>query len=138
MLDYKPFFQALSVTRLSDWQVSLKPLLENAFDRRFHGKMDVWLSWLGQLPVLVPSRIDLNSPTIVIGDQQDILPQQYAELEQVLHHFHPWRKGPFSVFGIDIDTEWRSDWKWDRLKDVIQPLSGRLVLDVGCGSGYHA
>ena len=41
------------------------------------------------------------------------------------------------MFGIDADTEWRSDWKWDRLKDRIAPLENRLVLDVGCGNGYH-
>jgi tRNA (mo5U34)-methyltransferase len=50
---------------------------------------------------------------------------------------HPWRKGPFSLFGVDIDTEWRSDFKWDRLSGAIDPLEGRRVLDVGCGSGYH-
>ena len=49
----------------------------------------------------------------------------------------PWRKGPFDIAGLHIDTEWRSDFKWDRLKDEIEPLSGRRVLDVGCGSGYH-
>jgi len=50
---------------------------------------------------------------------------------------HPWRKGPFELFGVYIDTEWRSDWKWDRLKHAISPLAGRTALDVGCGSGYH-
>jgi tRNA (mo5U34)-methyltransferase len=50
---------------------------------------------------------------------------------------HPWRKGPYEVFGIHVDTEWRSDWKWDRLKEHVQPLAGRRVLDVGCGNGYH-
>lgn len=49
----------------------------------------------------------------------------------------PWRKGPFTVHGIHIDTEWRSDWKWDRVLPHISPLEGRYVLDVGCGSGYH-
>jgi tRNA (mo5U34)-methyltransferase len=50
---------------------------------------------------------------------------------------YPWRKGPFDIAGIHIDTEWRSDLKWDRLKDKIQSLEGKRVLDVGCGSGYH-
>jgi len=49
----------------------------------------------------------------------------------------PWRKGPFNVHGIHIDTEWRSDWKWDRVQPHIQSLENRYVLDVGCGSGYH-
>ena len=30
----------------------------------------------------------------------------------------------------------RSDWKWDRIKEHISPLKNRLILDVGCGSGY--
>lgn len=59
------------------------------------------------------------------------------ELTELFKKFHPWRKGPFDLFGIHIDTEWRSDWKWDRVKDHIQELRGRTVLDVGCGSGYH-
>ena len=57
----------------------------------------------------------------------------HAELKKL----HPWRKGPYSLFGIDIDAEWRSDWKWNRLKDRITPLKNRLVLDVGCGNGYY-
>ena len=50
---------------------------------------------------------------------------------------HPWRKGPFSLAGVVIDTEWRSDFKWQRLIKKIVPLAGKRVLDVGCGSGYH-
>ena len=51
---------------------------------------------------------------------------------------HPWRKGPYEICGLTLDSEWRSDWKWSRLQGAIDPLEGRLVLDVGCGNGYHA
>ena len=50
----------------------------------------------------------------------------------------PWRKGPFNVAGIEIDSEWRSDLKWAGSSDAIEPLDGRSVLDVGCGNGYYA
>lgn len=50
----------------------------------------------------------------------------------------PWRKGPFRIQGIGLDTEWRSNLKWDRLHDQITPLGGRTILDVGCGNGYYA
>jgi len=50
---------------------------------------------------------------------------------------HPWRKGPFHIMGVDIDTEWRSDWKWQRLEHCLGDLTGLNLLDVGCGSGYH-
>lgn len=50
--------------------------------------------------------------------------------------FHPWRKGPFRFLGWEIDTEWRSDWKWERLAGQVS-FSNRCVLDVGCGNGYY-
>jgi tRNA (mo5U34)-methyltransferase len=43
----------------------------------------------------------------------------------------------FSLYGVNIDTEWRSDWKWDRVLPHLSDLTGRTILDVGCGSGYH-
>jgi tRNA (mo5U34)-methyltransferase len=48
---------------------------------------------------------------------------------------HPWRKGPLQLAGVAVDTEWRSDWKWNRLKDHVG-LQDHAVLDIGCGNGY--
>ena len=67
-------------------------------------------------------------------------PDDYEEKKELLFNylklFMPWRKGPFNLAGIEIDTEWRSDWKWDRLKNHIN-LKDKKVLDIGTGSGYH-
>ncbi len=48
----------------------------------------------------------------------------------------PWRKGPFQLFDVFIDTEWRSNLKWSRLAPHLN-LEDRDVLDVGCGNGYY-
>ena len=72
-----------------------------------------------------------------LGNREELDPQTRKSLEQSLRALQPWRKGPFCVFGIDIDTEWRSDWKWQRLLPHISSLHNRRVLDVGCGNGYH-
>ena len=75
--------------------------------------------------------------SVTVGSGEQLSPGEKEKLENLLRLFMPWRKGPFHIHGIHIDTEWRSDWKWDRVKQHISPLKNRTVLDVGCGSGYH-
>ena len=48
----------------------------------------------------------------------------------------PWKKGPFRLCGLEIDGEWRSDWKWDRFAAALPSQKGKLVLDLGCNNGY--
>jgi tRNA (mo5U34)-methyltransferase len=101
-----------------------------------HGDVSRWQSGFDSLPDVAPSEIHLNASTVKIGLPFDTSDAEET-IESALKKMHPWRKGPFELFGVHIDTEWRSDWKWDRLKDDISPLIGRTMLDVGCGSGYH-
>ena len=49
----------------------------------------------------------------------------------------PWRKGPFSLFDITINAEWKSNLKWDRLKPVFPLLKNKRIIDIGCGNGYY-
>ena len=79
----------------------------------------------------------MNSDHIAIGNVADCDDQTSAQLVALLQKFHPWRKGPYDLFGINVDTEWHSDWKWNRIQPHISSLKNRSVLDVGCGNGYH-
>lgn len=103
---------------------------------RKHGLTERWLTMFDKLPAVSPGSIDLET-AVRIGDSKDCSPEQQEVINNAARTFIPWRKGPWSLFGIEIDTEWRSDMKWDRLLPHIQPLAGRQVLDVGCGNGYH-
>ena len=100
-----------------------------------YGDLTRWREALGALPSLSATEIQLNSARVGVTGQ--ITAESHAALQAALMGLHPWRKGPFELWGLHIDTEWRSDWKWDRLADAIAPLGGRRVLDVGCGNGYH-
>ncbi len=57
------------------------------------------------------------------------------DLPNRLEDLHPWRKGPWRFGDVTVDTEWRSDWKWQRLAPHID-LTDHTVLDIGCGNGY--
>ena len=137
MIQYEPLLQWLQQHDQPRWADALREIIQQRFTAGYHGDFPKWQHCLQQLPDFVPTSVDLAAAAIRVGECQQIADTQREQLMLLLQQLQPWRKGPFSVFGIEIDTEWRSDWKWDRLKAAITPLSGRAVLDVGCGSGYH-
>ncbi|MCK9609109.1 MAG: tRNA 5-methoxyuridine(34)/uridine 5-oxyacetic acid(34) synthase CmoB [Methylomonas sp.] len=136
MNDYKLLYQALESLGASAWVQLLSEQLPAAFDERTHGDLLKWKAAIDELPNVKPSRVNLRD-AVSIGESVDLSEQQLQQLVRGLQKLHPWRKGPYRLFGVDIDTEWRSDWKWDRLKPHIAPLQNRMVLDIGCGNGYH-
>ena len=60
-----------------------------------------------------------------------------SAIRRALVALSPWRKGPWAIADLTIDTEWRSDWKWQRLAPHLPPVEGQRVLDVGSGNGYY-
>ena len=100
-----------------------------------HGDFKPWANALEVLPTEKPQTFSY-ADTVSVGSETETQLAQ-DDVEQALQQLCPWRKGPFQVFGVNIDTEWRSDWKWNRVSPHISSLQGRKVLDIGCGSGYH-
>lgn len=124
-------------TRLEPWIDDLPPLIEEALHPEGNGNLPRWQAALQTISQFKPAeQVELNASAITTRSQ-DFSEQQKQTLEQALRALMPWRKGPYDLQGIYIDTEWRSDWKWDRVLPHLAPLKGRKVLDVGCGSGYH-
>ncbi len=134
MIDYQPLYQELIELKAEKLVDSIPQFLTEFFAQK---AVVNWLELMGQLPDVKCSVCDLNAEAIIIGKKSDLDGKKNHDLIEQLKQFHPWRKGPYNIFGNLIDTEWRSDWKWDRLKNHIAPLKNRFVLDVGCGSGYH-
>ena len=85
-----------------------------------------------------PARtVDCSGDTVIIGGQDELSSADQAQVKEALRAFMPWRKGPFSVFGIDIDAEWRSERKWQRLLPMLPDLEGKIIADIGCNNGYY-
>ncbi|GMR06940.1 MAG: tRNA 5-methoxyuridine(34)/uridine 5-oxyacetic acid(34) synthase CmoB [Gammaproteobacteria bacterium] len=101
-----------------------------------HGDYIRWHKTLQQLSQYATDKFNLSLPAIQIGREDKLGKDKYNHLNDLLYNLHPWRKGPFNVFGVEINSEWRSDFKWQRLADKISPLKSRKILDVGCGNGY--
>ena len=95
-----------------------------------HGDLPRWLEAISRLPQAdAYTQLDRDAP--ILGKPTE----NPEELIPYLKELHPWRKGPLELGGVEIDTEWHSDWKWNRIKSNLN-LAGHQVLDIGCGNGY--
>lgn len=131
------FDQFIARQEFSKWRDQLlKQALYNIRPER-HGDLPRWQAALDRLPALTTDRKSYDVSKISIGVATEISSALKIQLKASLMELHPWRKGPYQLFGLHIDSEWRSDWKWDRLAKHLPDITGHNVLDVGCGNGYH-
>lgn len=116
MIDYAALAKVWRELNLEHWWEPVEALTRARLSAANHGDYDKWQSVIETLPRVADDK---------------------AALKNALLSLSPWRKGPFELGGVAIDSEWRSNMKWDRLADAVA-LDGRNVLDVGCGNGYYA
>lgn len=122
-------------TTLASWVGSQREAMTRAVQR--HGHSAGWEAALAAMPAVADAelvagaKIELSAPTPLAGSE-------LTSLEDALRQLLPWRKGPFCLFDIDIDAEWRSDMKWARIAPALNDFRGARVLDIGCGNGYYA
>lgn len=133
------FYHSILDTPLQDNLSAFAELIDS-FEKHHTSKEVIrWQKQLEKLPFI--TEVDLTIDNIVtlqpVNNEHALNDAEKQKTIAVLKNFMPWRKGPFNFFSIDINTEWRSDLKWQRLIPYLPNLSKKRVLDVGCGSGYH-
>ncbi len=132
MIDLAPLVRRLAGTPLAEWANGLQAQLDTKMAKG-HGDLQRWQSALDALPPLTAERVELADSFTLEVECDD---ETRTRLRQALMGLSPWRKGPFDVFGVHVNTEWRSDWKWSRVSPHLD-LKGKRILDVGCGNGYY-
>jgi tRNA (mo5U34)-methyltransferase len=127
---YTDLSTAIPGSRLEELLTGLAAEASTRLTGVTHGDFPRWRKALLDLPEAEVFS-DLNRAAPVLG-KPVAAPQT---LRHRLMELHPWRKGPLKLGGIRLDTEWRSDWKWERISPHID-LKNHSVLDIGCGNGY--
>ena len=117
LIDRKALLECLNSIGLRQWAGALMPLIERRLSNDGHGDFSGWKEILAALPAAATETDDLRQHLLGLA---------------------PWRKGPFEIADVHIDSEWRSEMKWQRIETAIESLENRNVLDVGSGNGYYA
>ncbi|MBT8142008.1 MAG: tRNA 5-methoxyuridine(34)/uridine 5-oxyacetic acid(34) synthase CmoB [Gammaproteobacteria bacterium] len=105
--------------------------VESLIEHCQHGDVPRWMAALKAIQ-------EFASPLCEVGETLN-LGYSASHPEKLIPHLQqlkPWRKGPFNLADVFIDTEWHSDWKWQRVAPHLSDMTYRTVLDVGCGNGY--
>ena len=114
-------------------EIFSRDYLNNPFGSKKDKRIDNWLSILNKLPLIKEVNVNLQNQVSVDFQCEDML-----EIEELILQLLPWRKGPFKLNDINIDSEWDSNKKWIRFKELELDVKDKTILDVGSGNGYYA
>lgn len=102
-----------------------------------------WLEWKDIAPMreALLTLPTLENTSYTLGDQIGIQAlhvnaSEHEKIKACALALRPWRKGPFDLFGLFIDTEWQSFIKYNLLEPHFN-LEGKIVGDIGCNNGYY-
>jgi len=87
------------------------------------------------LPTL-PSTVKITLGDVVEVAMENLTPEEQENIYTTAKLIEPWRKGPFKIGETFIDTEWRSDFKYNLLRPHFN-LENKIVGDIGCNNGYY-
>ncbi|WP_201533624.1 tRNA 5-methoxyuridine(34)/uridine 5-oxyacetic acid(34) synthase CmoB [Psychrobacter ciconiae] len=122
-----------------EWLKLLPDWLGDIKDKNNFAHAPEYQAIINKLPKINAKKVALDSDNLQI--EVCFTQAEFKQTEALLRKLAPWRKGPFLIGSDDtqifIDTEWRSDFKWQRVMPHLSCLKGRRILDVGGGSGYH-
>ncbi|MBB6523564.1 tRNA 5-methoxyuridine(34)/uridine 5-oxyacetic acid(34) synthase CmoB [Pseudoteredinibacter isoporae] len=133
---YQDLLNDLADGPLAKWAEKMPEQIAAHLNEKRYGDLPKWQAAMDAMPNIQAAHLNFKN-LVHIGEADEIDAQTQATLEEQLRALIPWRKGPYQVFDTFINTEWRSDWKWERVLPHLAPLKNRTILDVGCGNGYH-
>ena len=96
-----------------------------------------WMEWKNIAPLREAlAGLPDGSWDVTLGDAVSVKGKAPQNIEEIARLMMPWRKGPFVLFDTYIDSEWRSNVKYNLLRKHFD-LKDKRVADIGCNNGYY-
>ena len=117
--------------------MNLETLQNKKNDCRTWKNVEPWYTQLKEACKIEKSNLDIDyGDWFSVGKKEDLTQEEYELIIQTAKKLIPWRKGPFKVFDLEIDSEWQSNIKYNLIKPFFN-LKDKVVADIGCNNGYY-
>ena len=99
--------------------------------------VEPWYSQLQEASKIEKDNLSIDyGDWFSVGSLEDLTQEEYEVILKTAKSLIPWRKGPFKVFGLEIDSEWQSNIKYNLIRPYFN-LKDKVVADIGCNNGYY-
>ena len=102
-----------------------------------------WLTWKNILPYqeAIKNLPQYDNVEVGLGDKvavniSSLNESEAIQIKETALLMKPWRKGPFQINDLFIDSEWQSQIKYNLLEPHFD-LKDKIVGDIGCNNGYY-
>ena len=102
-----------------------------------------WLTWKNIKPYqeAIAALPQFDTVQVTLGDKVELyiphlVSKDAQQIEETARLMKPWRKGPFKINTLFIDSEWQSQIKYNLLEPHFD-LKDKIVGDIGCNNGYY-
>ena len=117
--------------------MNLETLQNKKNDCRTWKNVEPWYTQLKEACKIEKSNLDIDyGDWFSVGKKEDLTQEEYELIIQTAKKLIPWRKGPFKVFDLEIDSDWQSNIKYNLIRPFFN-LKDKVVADIGCNNGYY-
>lgn len=117
--------------------MNLEKLKQKKDDCRSWKNVQPWYNQLLKVFKIEKENLEVSyGDWFTIGKREDLSEEEFSLIEETAKKLIPWRKGPFKIFGLEIDSEWQSNIKYNLIRPYFN-LKDKIVADIGCNNGYY-
>ncbi len=117
--------------------MNLELLKKRKEDCRYWKNVQPWYNQLLKVFELEKGSVKIEyKDWFCVGRRENLTASEFALIEETAKKLIPWRKGPFNLFGLGIDSEWQSNIKYNLIRPYFN-LKDKVVADIGCNNGYY-
>lgn len=125
------------ILKIYNYAMNLEILQNKKQECRTWKNVEPWYLQLQEACKIEKSDLEIDyGDWFSVGKKEDLTNDEYEVIVETAKKLIPWRKGPFKIFGLEIDSEWQSNIKYNLIRPYFN-LKDKVVADIGCNNGYY-